>query len=147
MNISNSYQNINFQAKFVDNKTLTQISDYAFEHNKFDRFNESIRNIDKIRKDSLLKMDICYTGEFPTVVFSRIEKKWDFVNNMPTDKYVLKKQTEFISDKKMNPVKFAFEKLIKLGNNAPDNKMFQAVVIEKETAKKRAFLFPADIDV
>ncbi len=147
MDISNCSHNIGFQAKFVDNKTLTAISDYAFEHDKFDRYNQALTNIDKIRKDTLLKMDICYTGEYPTVVFSRLEKKWDFLNNTVTDEYVVKKQTEFIADKKMNPVKFAYEKFIKLGNNAPNNKMFQAVVIEKETAKKPSFLFPVDIEV
>ena len=47
------------------------------------------------------------------------------------DDLKLEKVTIYKSDKKMNPLKFALEKLIKLGNNAPENNMFKNVVIKR----------------
>jgi len=133
--------NINFNAKIVNNESYNDVMKYALEHNKLTRFTKTLENIDKIRKDTYIKMDICYTGDYPTVVFSRYEKGWNKVLQEPTDYYVLKRQVDYISTKRENPVKFALGKLIKLGNDAPNNKMFQEVVITKEQSKKKSCLF------
>ena len=133
--------NISFNAKIFNNNSYEDVMKYALEHDKFTRFTKTLENIDKIRKDTFIKMDICYTDEYPTVVFSRYERGWDKLLQQPTDNYILKKQVDFISTKKENPVKFAYKKLIKLGNNAPENKMFQDIVIIKEQSKKPYCLF------
>ena len=132
---------ISFNAKIINNKSYEEVMKYALEHDKFTRFTKTLENIDRIRKDTFIKMNICYTEDYPTVVFSRYERGWNKITQTPTDKYVLKKQVDFISSKKENPVKFAYKKLVKLGNDAPNNKMFQEVVIVKDTSKKPYRLF------
>lgn len=42
------------------------------------------------------------------------------------------KTVKFVSEKKMNPLKFAYEKIIKLGNDAPNNNMYKNVVLLKK---------------
>lgn len=87
-------------------------------------------------------MNLCYTDKFPTVVFSRYERGWNPKLQKQTDEYVLKRQVDYICENpKLNPLKFALEKIIKMGNNAPDNKVFHRVVIEKDQSKKPYFLF------
>ena len=70
MEISN---NISFGAKFVENKDFIAVADYAFSKHRMDLFNEALQNIDRIRKDTFIKMDLCYTDKKPTVVFSRYQ--------------------------------------------------------------------------
>lgn len=134
--------NISFGAKFIENKDFVAVADYAFKKNKMDIFNESLKNIDRIRKDTLIKMNLCYTDKYPTIVFSRYEKGWNRLLQEQTDSYKLKRQIDYISDdEKLNPVKMAFNKIIKMGNNAPENKTFQHVVLEKDQSRKPYFLF------
>ena len=134
--------NISFGAKFIENKDFIAVADYALKKHKMDLFNQSLKNIDRIRKDTLLEMNLCYTDINPTVVFSRYEKKWDYNLQQPKDEYVLKRQVDYISDDaKLNPLKLAFDKIIKMGNNASRNKTFNHVVIEKDQSKKPYFLF------
>ena len=47
------------------------------------------------------------------------------------DDLKLEKKVIYKSDKKVNILKFALEKLIKLGNSAPDNNMYKNIVIKK----------------
>lgn len=140
MNIQ-SNSNLCFNAKIINNQSYNDVVRYALEHNKILRLRSTLDNIDRIRKDTLIEMNICYTGEYPTVVFSRYEKGWNKILKEQTDNYVLKRQVDYISTKKENPVKYAFRRLIKMGNDAPNNKIYQEVVIKKDESKKRYFLF------
>lgn len=134
--------NISFGAKFIENKDFIDVADYAFGKHKMDIFNESLKNINLKRKDTFIKMNLCYTDKFPTVVFSRYERGWDPKLQQQTDKYVLKRQVDYVSeDKKLNPLKMAFEKIVKMGNNKAKNNTFERIVIEKEQSKKPYFLF------
>jgi hypothetical protein len=133
--------NLSFNAKIIHNQSYEEVVKYALEHNKMTRLISTLNNIDKIRKDTFLEMNICYTGDYPSIVFSRYERGWNKVLQEETDDYVLKRQVDYISTKKENPVKYALSRLIKLGNDAPNNKMYQEVVIKKDESKKKYFLF------
>ncbi len=133
--------NLSFNAKIIHNQSYEEVVKYALEHNKMTRLISTLNNIDKIRKDTFLEMNICYTGDYPSIVFSRYERGWNKVLQEATDDYVLKRQVDYISTKKENPVKYALSRLIKLGNDAPNNKMYQEVVIKKDESKKKYFLF------
>ena len=134
--------NISFGAKFIENKDFIAVADYAFGKHKMDIFNESLKNIDRRRKDTFIKMDLCYTDKFPTVVFSRYERGWNPRLQQQTDEYVLKRQVDYVAeDKKLNPLKMAFDKIIKMGNNKAQNNTYDYVVIEKEQSRKPYFLF------
>ena len=132
---------VNFNAKIINNDSYKDVMRYALEHNKMTKFIKTLENIDKIRKETRIKMDICYTDKYPTVVFSRYERGWNPELRQYTDDFVLKRQVDYISTKKENPVKFALSRLIKIGNDAPNNKMFKEVVIKKDQSKKPYCLF------
>lgn len=65
------------------------------------------------------------------VSFTKYSPKKNINIAYSLDDYEIVKTTEFTSEKKMNPLKFALDKIIKLGNNAPHNKMYKKVVISK----------------
>jgi len=133
MNINNNNSNVNFQAKFFKNDDLTSIVKYAQEHGKFDKLNKARKEIDNNYQTlrTRLKVDICYTDNYPTVIFSRYQPQKDCIALSGKD-YELTAQTEFICPKKgQNPLKFALDRIIKLSQGAPESKMYKKVVIDK----------------
>jgi len=133
MIISNNIQsNVNFKAKYFYTEDLYNVVKYAVEKGKFDRLNEARKRTDAAYLVKRLKLNLDATADGrPVVTFTRmIPRKGACVPYKPED-YVVEKTVSYESLKKTNPLKFALEKLIKLGNNAPDNKMFKNVVINK----------------
>lgn len=129
-NISNS-TNINFQARFLNSESLKRIAEYAVEKNKFEKLNQARKNIAKSYIQTKLRVDIGDKDGYPFVTFTRFNPKSRVVVPQVMDDLKLEKVTLYKSDKKINPLKFALQKLIKLGNKAPENKMFKNVVINK----------------
>lgn len=131
-----------FNAEMLDTQTMKEITKMAKEKNLLPKLQVSLHNISRRRRNTLLGIDVCYTDKFPTVVFSRYEKKWDPVFKEELDEYVLKKQTDYISSKaNEDPISFALKRLIKLGNNNASNNMFDEVVIARDTSRKKSCLF------
>lgn len=132
MDIKYNNPNINFNAKFVKSDSLKDVVNYAIEHGQFDRLNKARKELDSSYKGlrTRLKLDIYYNDDYPTVIFSRFEPKKNSLGISEKD-YELTAQTEHVSSKKMNALKFALERIIKLANNAPDNKLYKKVVLEK----------------
>lgn len=130
MKIQNNTNQTAFQAKFLYSNSLKQIADYAVEHGKFEKLNEARKNIDSAYLTTRLKVDIFEKDGKPGVSFTRYTPKKDMVAKSNND-YMQVKQIKYISSTKCNPLKFALERLIRLGNNAPHNNMFRSVVISK----------------
>jgi len=124
--------NVNFRAKFFYTDDLYQLAKYAAEKGKFDKLNQARKNIDSAYLTRRLKLDFKTTENgHPVVSFTRLmPDRKAMVPYSPSD-YKFDKITIFVGDKKMNVLKFAFEKFIKLGNNAPNNKMYKEVVVSK----------------
>lgn len=143
MRVENTGYKPFFGAKVIENDTLKAVRQYAKELGKESKIDEALLNIDKIRRETLLKIDVCYTENKPTVVFSRYERQRNPETGLYTGDYALRSQTDFenTSKKNMNPIKFAYQKLIKLSNGAPDNNMYQQVVIDKSFNARKARLF------
>ena len=76
-------------------------------------------------------LDIDKTKEGNTVVrFTRLTPKPTVIVPRKIEDYTPKKVKEYICyDQKTNPLKVALLKLIKMGNNAPNNRIFQDVVV------------------
>lgn len=131
-NIHYPCYNTSFQAKFLHSESLKKVADYAVEHNKIDKLIQAKKNIDTSYLQTRLKMDISETetGK-PIVSFTKYSPKKNINIAYSIDDYEIVKTTEFKSEKKINPLKFALDKIIKLGNNAPHNKMYKKVVISK----------------
>lgn len=132
----------NFGVKFVTNDDFIDVISYAMKHNKSDKLITALENIGNKFKDTVVEMNICYTEDKPTLVFSRYIPGWNKTLKQPTGQYVLKRQVDYISeDAKINPLKFSLNKLIKMGQNRANNKMFDNIVVSKDEAKSRGFLF------
>lgn len=124
----------NFGICIVQNKTYNQIMRYALENNKFTKFLKTIENIDKYEKDIFVKMDLCYTEDYPTVVFSRYEKGLDGLE--------LTNQVDYISTKKDdNPIKYALKQFFKLGANRGNNNHYRDIVLAENCDMSHTFLF------
>lgn len=121
-----------FQAKFLDSKSLRLIAEYAVEHGKFDKLNQARKNIDVRNLQTRLRVDIGVNDDKPFVSFTRFEPKDNVIIPKSLDDFKTEKVTVYQSDKKCNPLKFALEKLIKLGNGVPNSKMYQSVVFKKD---------------
>lgn len=122
---------LTFQARYLNSESLKMIAEYAIEKNKFKKLNQSRKNIAKSFLQTKLRVDLGDKDGYPFVTFTRYNPKPGVVVPKFMDDLRLEKVTIFKSDKKMNPFKFALEKLIKIGNNAPNNNMFRNVVIKK----------------
>ena len=132
MNISNQYPtNLNFGAKFLKSKSLELVAEYAIEKGKFEKLNQARKNIDSANLTTRLRFDYGLTDGKPFVTFARYELKPGVIVPKSMKDYKAPKFFLYESSKKENVLKFAFERLIKLGNNAPRNNMYKKVVISK----------------
>jgi len=132
MYISNQHQtNLNFKAKFLKSEALKQVADYAVEKGKFEKLNQAKKNIDTANLTTRLRFDMGENDGKPFVTFTRYELKPKVTLPKTFDDYKAPKFFLFQSCKKENLLKFALEQIIKLGNNAPNNKKYKLVVISK----------------
>ncbi len=121
----------NFKAKFLHSESLKLVADYAVAHGKFNKLNAARKNIDNAYLQTRLRVDIGEKEGLPFVSFTRFKPKATTIVVNKLEDLKQDKVTIFTSDKKQNVLKFALEKIIKLGNNAPDNNMYKNVVVKK----------------
>ena len=131
MNITPIQHSPAFQAKYLHSEALKQVADYAVEHGKFDKLNQSRKNIDKSALQTRLRFDLGENDGRPFVSFKRYKIKPTSIIVESMDYLVIDKVSIYRSCKKMNPLKFALEQLIKIGNDAPKNNMFKNVILKK----------------
>lgn len=132
MNISSQQTiNPNFKAKFLKSESLKLVADYAVEKGKFDKLNQARKNIDMANLTTRLRFDIGEIDGKPFVTFARYDLKPDIIVPKSLEDYKAPKYFIYQSSKKENILKFALERLIKLGNNAPQNKMYKHVIMSK----------------
>ena len=130
MQVQSINSSTSFGAKFLHSDSLKEVAQYAVEHGKFDKLNQSRLNIAKNYLTKRIKFDL-YTNEkgVPYIVFTRFTPKYGkFPESFDDYKNPLK--IIYKADKKMNPLKYGLRMLIKLGNNAPRNKMYKNVIIK-----------------
>lgn len=127
----NRTSNINFQAKFLKSDSLEQVVNYAIERGKFDKLNTARKNIDNTHFSTRLMVDVGDDEGRPFVSFTRYNLKPNAPLNYTMEDFRQEKTTVFKSSVKMNPLKFALEKIIKMGNDAPHNNIYKKVVKDK----------------
>lgn len=127
----NRTSNINFQAKFLKSDSLQQVVNYAIERGKFDKLNTARKNIDNTHFSTRLMVDVGDDEGRPFVSFTRYNLKPNAPLNYTMEDFRPEKTTVFKSSVKMNPLKFALEKIIKMGNDAPHNNIYKKVVKDK----------------
>lgn len=131
MKIDNNYPTTNFKAKFLHSESLRIVADYAVEKGKFDKLNKARKSIESSHLRTRLRMDFGEIEGKPFVTFTRFTPKKSVIIPNSIDDYDITKVSTFNSSVKCNPIKFAFEQFLKLGNNAPANKRYQSVVVKR----------------
>ena len=96
------------------------------------KLNTARKNIESSYLTMRLRADIYENDEGEKFIsFSKFIPKKNVLVAKNQDDYIMAKTTTYKSNKKGSLLKFALEQIIKLGNNAPNNKMYKHVVIEK----------------
>ena len=129
MHVQNSTSQINFQARFLHSESLQKVAEYAVDKGKFDKLNQSRLNISKHYMDRRLMFDLGTDEKgFPYAVFTRYVPKYSRMPQTIED-YKNPLKIVYKADKKMNPLKYGLQLLIRLGNDAPHNKMYKNVIV------------------
>lgn len=123
--------NLSFKAKYLKSESLTQVVNYAVEKGKFEKLNQARKNVDASCLTTRLRFDMGEVDGKPFVTFTRYELKPGVIVPKSMDDYKAPKSFLYQSSKRENMLRFAYERLIKIGNNAPNNKMFKQVVMSK----------------
>lgn len=130
MRLDNTNNN-SFKAKFLNSESLRLVAEYSVEKGKFAKLNQARKNVDNANLTTRLRFDMGENNGIPFVTLTRYIPKSNVIIPESKDDYKLVKMVKYEAAKKCNILEFALEKLIKLGNNAPKNKMYQNVVVKK----------------
>ena len=81
-----------------------------------------------------LKLEIDTYNGMPKVAFLRFDPRLPVtIPKDVTKDYTLRKRTAFLSVHEKNPIKFAYNLIIRMGKNVPDNDLFRYAVASKPT--------------
>ena len=130
MNIINSVNTPSFGAKFLYSKSLNDLAKNAVSMGIYDDLYRAKNNIDQAYLRTRIKLDIGMTTDgYPCAIFTTYEPKPRLAEHKCEDDYKISVPKVYVSDKKGESMyKFALRKLVEMGNNAPNNKMFKEVV-------------------
>ena len=124
-----SINSIGFGARFIHSEDLKNIAQYAIENGKAAELNQARKNIDSIYLKTRIGVRVFeIVGGYPGVEFTRYVPK--SVVSFPTyeSDYATSKITYYTAEK-MDILQFALDKIIKMGTDIPNNKIFKRVVV------------------
>ena len=125
---------VSFKAKFMYSDDLQKVVDYAIVSGKYKKLDKARLNIETSMLKTRLRMDIDTYNGMPKVIFSRFDPRLPV--GIPKDinkDYTLRKQVAFLSVYEKNPIKFAYNLIVKMGKNVPENDLFRYAVSGKPT--------------
>ncbi len=125
----------NFGAKFLYSDSLKQVADYAKKRGAFTKLNQAQKNLAQKNPDTRILVDlgvyssIKKTETKPYVEFSIFEP----VKRVGRPKkgirqYELVKKVLFESQREMDPLKFAYNKILGLGKQDINNKIYKRIL-------------------
>ena len=132
MNINQSIQSPNFQAKFLHSESMVNIAEFAVKYNTFDKLNRMRKKISSHNLVARLKVDVNVSQEgYPSVTFTKLYPKRGIFFPKFLDDYKVMKTVTYKSEHKDNPFWYAMNKIIEMGKHAPHNNIFQEVMVKK----------------
>ena len=128
MRITTNYNTPSYKAKFVYSDDLKKVVNYAVETNRFTKLNNARKNIDSAYLTRRLKFEfVGNENGYPVVAFTRFTPKSGIIPKNIND-YEQSEKFICISSKKMNPLKYGYDMIIKLSNSAPQNNLYKRIV-------------------
>ena len=130
MRVENNSNN-NFKAKFFDTASMRQIAAYSQYRGKFGKLRQAAENISKdyMTTRLLVRTGINDKG-FSYVTFSKYVPKDSVIVPRSIEDYKFIKDRTYTATKFIDPLKFAMEKIIKMGNNAPKNGIYRDTIVK-----------------
>ena len=126
MQIENTKNHQTFGAKFTNTETLHKVVDYAISKNKFNKLNTARKHIEKNDFFTKIAVDLVEDSEKKIFRFTTYKPQYSSKNGKLVTTY---KVSEFERQaSKNNVIKALFEYLVKMGNNAPENKIYKHIV-------------------
>ena len=123
MQIDNTKNHQTFGAKFTNTETLHKVVDYAISKNKL---NTARKNIEKTDFFTKVAVDLVEDADKTIFRFTTYKPQYSSKNGKLVTTY---KVSEFERQaSKNNVIKELFEYLVKMGNNAPENKIYKHIV-------------------
>ena len=111
--------------------TPSELAAYAAEKGKLEKLANAAGNIDSEYRKTYLRVDLYEKDGKPCISFSRFLPKKNVKKVKSTDDLILTHIQEYKSEKACNPLKFALHKIIRLGYDVPNYKLFKEVVVKR----------------
>lgn len=128
MQINNTRNCKSFGAKFTNTKTLHKVVGYAMSKKDFDKLNNARKNIEKTDCFTKVAVDLvkdAKTGK-KTFLFTTYKPKYTYKSGQIEKSYDISKYERPAT--KTIVIEELFEYLVKMGNNAPKNKIYKHIV-------------------
>ena len=130
MKIQNdNYTKTSFKAHFINSKSLSMIEDYAVKKGKSEKLALAKKNIESCYDDVFLRVDIFKLKGLPCISFSRYTPKKGIKSPRCMKDLLLSNVKMYKSSKPCDILKFALHKVVRLGYDVPNYKLFRDVVI------------------
>ena len=131
--INQNYQTT-FGVKFFDTPDLKSVADWAKakDEKMIAKLYKSAKKIEGSYLTTRLTFEFG-TGKngFPCIIFTRYLPKKNVLIARTGADYAPRKQIIYEAREDVDKFEFAYEKLVRMGNNAPNNRIFQKIVVNK----------------
>lgn len=120
--------NPSFKAKFLYSDSLKKVADYAVEKGKFHKLNDARKKIDGQDPFTKIIMTCGYNKDKKQSFFKlvRFKPKYTYVDGQVIKEYMMKVTKRYYNEQ--NPLRLAYNKIIKMSNNAPYNKLYEEMI-------------------
>lgn len=117
-----------FKAKFLHTDSLKQVVEYSLEHNCFDKLNKARKEIEKHDSFTKIEMHCGFNEKLQRsfLEFTTYKPKYEKINGELMKTYKVKKTIKYYSEK--NPLKLAYEKIIKMSQNDLKNNTYKDII-------------------
>ena len=118
-----------FKAKFSNTESMQKVVKYAVEKGKFDKLNTARKNIENFDWFTKLEMNCGFEEKNQQSFFEIIRYKpvYKMINGKLEKTFLTKSTRKYYPTK--NPIKLAFEKIIKMSNCAPKNNLYKGKTV------------------
>ena len=120
------------KAKFFYTDDLKNVVQHAIDTNRFDKLNFARKRIDNAYLTKRIKFELQMHPEgYPIAVFTTYTPKKGVKIPKKMSDYLESEPFMFPAFRNIKPVRFGLEMIIKLSNNAPNNRLYQKIVALK----------------
>lgn len=117
-----------FSANFLNTTSLKNVVDYAVQNNRFEKLNKARKRIEAQDLFTKIEINCGYDKEKHQSFFElvRYRPKYEIRSNEVIKTFSRKVTRRYYNEQ--NPLKLAYDKIIKMSNDAPNNKLYKEMI-------------------